>query len=202
MLELSSFSDYLISAVVGFVLAILIVACAANSKSESDFGTDRTKENDDSEKIGSCIEDEVNQQRSVFENGGSFKFNADQTASKLAPIQKLLGLSDEQIRTAIDQTNFEMSSDEFQDELKNDASDASQALNEFRANEILDIIVYVGGTILIIYFFNSFSEGDFGRMLAGLFPAEASAIKTMLSHIQRYFFTDGNDSEVDNRWDL
>ncbi len=88
---------------------------------------------------------------------------------KLAPVQNILGLSDDQMGTAINNTNEQLANS--LDSSKLDVSD--------NLNSLVDGFVFLVGVAFCCYAINVFTHGDFGRMLAGLFPVEAESLKAM-----------------------
>ena len=95
------------------------------------------------------------------------QINEKYAMDKLAPVQNLLGLSDEQMGKAIKDTNNEILKS--RDTAPLDASD--------NLNSLVDGFVFLVGICFGCYAINVFTHGDFGRMVAGMFPAEVSALK-------------------------
>jgi hypothetical protein len=99
--------------------------------------------------------------------------NEEHAKKKLAKLQHLLGLTDEQMSEAIKETNREIA----QDPSKLDASD-----NLARS---VDAVVLIAGLLFASYALNVYSHGDLGRMVLGMFPAELKALG-MAEYLEKF----------------
>jgi hypothetical protein len=90
--------------------------------------------------------------------------NEEYAKKKLAPLQNLLGLTDEQMSKAIKDTN---------NEIAHDPSSLDASDNLARS---VDVVVLIAGLLFCFYALNVYSHGDLGRMVLGMFPAELRAL--------------------------
>lgn len=91
--------------------------------------------------------------------------NESHAMKKLAPLQNLLGLSDEQMSKVIQETNAEIA----QDPSTLDAADS--------LSRSVDLFVFLCALLFGFYAINVWTHGDLGRMLLGFFPVEAASLK-------------------------
>lgn len=153
-------SEYYLSAVVGLVASIIIIKLGS--------GPAAFKFKDDEE------DDQEETKRSTRVDGNSVdvvntatQINKTYAMKKLVPVQNLLGLSDDQMGTAIENTNEQLAQ----------SVDTSQLDVSDNLNRLVDGFVFLVGVAFCCYAINVFSQGDFGRMMAGLFPEEAESLK-------------------------
>mmetsp|Transcript_22337 Transcript_22337/g.37367 ORF Transcript_22337/g.37367 Transcript_22337/m.37367 type:complete len:282 (-) Transcript_22337:650-1495(-) len=108
--------------------------------------------------------------------------NAEHAMKKLAPYQKLLGLTDAQMKEAIDKTNKEIREEsQHLYNIRNGGSDtATLAAVEYDwatlASKMLDILILLLGVLFGFMALNTFTKGDFGRMLTAMFPREMESL--------------------------
>ena len=149
-------SEYFISAVVGLLFSLALIKLGS--------GPALLNFKDDEDETPNSIND----QSAPSETSGVVpQINKKYAMKKLAPVQNILGLSDDQMGKAIKDTNDEILKSH--DSAPLDASD--------NMNSIVDGFVFLVGICFGCYAINVFTQGDFGRMVAAVFPAEVSALK-------------------------
>lgn len=154
-------SEYFFSAVIGLLVSVALVKLGSGpavfnfKDDEDDAPTPEPRAASPSDAATPAVDDVVPQ------------INEKYAMDKLAPVQNLLGLSDEQMGKAIKDTNNEILKS--RDTSPLDASD--------NLNSLVDGFVFLVGVCFGCYAINVFTHGDFGRMVAGMFPAEVSALK-------------------------
>lgn len=154
-------SEYFYSAVIGLLASVVLIKAGSgpavfNFKDDEDEAPPPQPENETPNQPATPVEDEVIPQ-----------INEKYAMEKLSPVQNLLGLSDDQMGKAIKDTNAEILKS--RDSAPLDASD--------NLNSLVDGFVFLVGICFGCYAINVFTQGDFGRMVAGMFPAEVSALK-------------------------
>jgi len=160
-------NEYYVSAVIGLVVSIILIKLGSGPAvfKFTDDEEDDHKENDNTKATTSKLV-EGDSQEAV---DATPQINKTYAMKKLAPVQNILGLSDDQMGTAINNTNEQLANS--LDSSKLDISD--------NLNSLVDGFVFLVGVAFCCYTINVFTHGDFGRMLAGLFPVEAESLKSM-----------------------
>lgn len=93
------------------------------------------------------------------------KINEERALEKLAPMKNIFGLSNEQLRQAIRETNDQI------------AKDPAQLDGSDGATRLVDGIVLVAALLFFFYALNVFTRGDLGRMVLAMFPSEVASLK-------------------------
>jgi len=155
-------SEYFYSAAIGLLVSVALIHLGSGpavlnfKDDEDDAPVVPTSVSESSQEPAPPVTDDVVPQ-----------INEKYAMEKLAPVQNLLGLSDDQMGKAIKDTNNEILKS--RDTAPLDASD--------NLNGLVDGFVFLVGICFGCYAINVFTHGDFGRMVAGMFPAEVSALK-------------------------
>ena len=160
-------NEYYVSAAIGLVVSIIFIKLGSGPAlfKFTDDDEDTPNGNDEIKATASKL-DEGDSQEAV---NAAPQINKTYAMKKLAPVQNILGLSDDQMGTAINTTNEQLANS--LDSSKLDVSD--------NLNSLVDGFVFLVGVVFCCYAINVFTHGDFGRMLAGLFPVEAESLKVM-----------------------
>ena len=164
-------NDYVYSALAGLLISVAIIKFGSgpavfNFKDEEEIDLKKDKE----DSTQAAIAKEIPSQPKDVDTPSNEelpKINEEYALKKLAPIQNFLGLSDEQMGRAIEDTNEEIV--RMRDTSQLDISD--------NLNGIIDGIVFIVGIAFGCYAINIFTQGDFGRMVAAMFPDEVKSLK-------------------------
>ncbi len=161
MTATQSYMELMVSAGIGIVISALIITVgnAKSGKTSKDV-TEDTKENDH---ISNDDDDK------------SIVINEDKFVEKTKKLQKLLGLSEEQVHEVLKETNKN---------LKN-SKQGSVPEDEISWFSMLDTLVFLVFIGCLFYSINLLSHGDFGRVLLGLFPKEFESLN-LTKFIQNY----------------
>lgn len=157
-------SEFYFSAAVGLVASIILIKLGSGPavfkfNDDDEDNLEVPTQSHSSETVGAVsLEDVVEEVPQI---------NKSYAMKKLAPVQNILGLSDDQMGKVIQDTNEQLVK----------SPDTSQLDVADNLNRLVDGFVFLVGIIFCCYAINVFSHGDFGRMLAGLFPIEADSLK-------------------------
>ena len=126
--------------------------------------------------------------------------NPEKTAEKMAPLQRMLGLTDEQMMEAIHNTNSEIvdlntpstqqpsnlpcsgspsttsGASGSHPKIFKTTKDSLNALPTDDLNAYLDFFVYASVAIAAVYILSTSTDTDFYRALKGIFPTELSSV--------------------------
>ena len=91
------------------------------------------------------------------------QLNEDNLVMKSAKIQKVLGLSEDDIRQAVRVTNLQLKSGKLEQDV-------------FTFAKCFRWLIFIGISVGGMYTLNYYSQGDFARILSGLFPREFEAL--------------------------
>lgn len=96
--------------------------------------------------------------------------NKERVLQKSEAFQKMLNITPEQVSEAVDMTNAE---------IEEEANAGRMSIEEgvTGALKVMDIFVYGGFVVFLFVSFNYWSNGDFGRMVNGMFPAETKSLR-------------------------
>lgn len=86
----------------------------------------------------------------------------EERVSKSKKLQKLLGLNDVELKKALTSSRNSRSEDDSTD---NDTSSLSFC-------RVVELFLYIALVLLLFFIVNVFTQGDFGRVLVGIFPVE------------------------------
>lgn len=157
--------DIIFSVVFGGILSLVIITNGSSKKAiekRSDTETEVDVNDGVSSKILATQIPLINES----------KFN-----QKSKKFQELIGLSEEQIHTAVELTNNSIKVGDVRSE------------DDVTWFSILDSLIFVSLICFSLYFINVVSHGDFGRMLLALFPKEFESLK-LTEYIRNYHLHD------------
>ena len=166
MIDLLPHADFIYSAIIGVVISIALIKLGSGPAL---FPTSIADDSSLSTDV-----DVVPSQVSVpgIEYVPVTEINKNYALKKLAPIQNILGLSKEQMEEAINSTNNEM-----KESCANTLDTAAKLDAASNMSSITDTVVLLVGLLFGFYVINTFSHGDFGRMIYGMFPDELDSLK-------------------------
>ncbi len=161
------YNEIVLSCVIGIVLSVVIIYFGTRSK------TPHLKADDD------CPKDAFNN----TQHEKQLKINEAVFIKKSKKLQELFGVSEAQVHQAIQETN---------ENISNKSIKNGNELNDYEFNwfGLLDTIVFVGFICCAFFAINSFSHGEFGRILLGMFPKEFESLKMTQYLEQQHIPTD------------
>ena len=161
-------NDLIISSLLGVGLFVVIFYYNKNSNKKIIHNNEEGKDNKvDNNNDNNKENEETNEEKELKLKNNELldkylnESNDDDIVKKTQFLQKKFGVSEADIKNAIKQT-------------RKDLNDK----NSFNMDEsisiwkIVDWIVYIILIVAACYFFNVSTKGDFGRVLAGMFPRE------------------------------
>lgn len=104
-----------------------------------------------------------------------YLLNEDKVLKSTLRLRKVLGMSEEQIREAVQLTNTEIAEGKIPQSFH----------DEISWFKIFDILMFVSLLIVLGLFLNVATRGEFGRVLVGFFPKEFESLK-LKDYLQRY----------------
>lgn len=165
------YTEYAISAAIGLVISIVIIKAGSGPalfKIEDDESSGLSS--DSAEPSSAPVNQiPIDQKIPII--------NEEYAKKKLAPMQNMLGLTDEQMSTAIKDTNEQIGK----------TSDMSQLDSGDTLNSIVDGVVLLVAIAFGCYAVNVFTRGDFGRILAAMFPVEMDSLK-LKDYLEKFHF--------------
>lgn len=167
-------TEFAISALIGLVVSILLINVGSGPAL---FKDDEEEEVNDSTTVASKTAEEHLNSSAASTELSLPVINEEYAKKKLAPMQIILGLSDEQMSTAIKDTNKQIS----------ESTDTTQLDGSDNLNSFVDGFVIFAALIFGFYVINVFSHGDFGRMLSAMFPVEIDSLK-LKDYLEKFHF--------------
>jgi hypothetical protein len=175
--------DFVLSIVVGGLLSFVLIH----------FGSKKTVVSEKVKEIFEGTNSEENDESKVSKEEQTVFINEQSFIEKTKKIQKVLGLTEEQIKEAIKETN-----DQLKKGVSNDVVEDS-----FSWASVMDGCVILFVVIAVCQSINIMTHGDFARAMAGFFPNEVESIKVatdrfknMLKIISSHIQTVSNHFEL------
>eukprot|EP01041_Mallomonas_annulata_P014719 gene14719-31291_t len=168
--------DLIISSLIGLILAGgIIIFLSRNPGKPFDYSTGEYIDLYSTQNSEKSEGNENNENDVGLDLSESIqRISEEDLLKKTASLQKFLGLSEDDIRHAVRKTNKEL-----------DTGIIEQ--DNVSWSKIFDWILFIVALCIIGYFANKQTNGDIGRVLAGLFPREFETlgIKKQMEEVSR-----------------
>lgn len=155
---IETYEDFVLSIVFGGLLSFVLINFGSKktviSEAVAGFFNGISNEQDDDKSV------KPEEEETVYINGQNF-------IKKTKSIQKVLGISEDQIKEAVEETNNELKQG-IQINVPEDSFSWASVMDGF-------VILFV--VAAIFQSINVMTKGDFARVMAGLFPKEADSMK-------------------------
>lgn len=172
-MSFASVHDFVISAVIGGILSVALIHFGSKETKVSAKVREYFQADDDADKNNeSTVGSATDEQEKVLINEENF-------LEKSKGFRSVFGLSEEQIKDAIKETNEELKREK---KPYSTDDDGSMSWSSF-----MDMIVFLVVIVAICQAVNTMTRGDFARAMAGLLPAEAESIKLMMDKLTKMF---------------
>lgn len=158
-------NDLIISSLLGVGVFIVIFYCNNKSIMKTNVNNDeevKDNKNDTNDTNETNEEKELRLKNNELLDKYLNESNDENLIKKTQFLQKKFGVSEDDIKKAIKQTRNEL----------NDKKGFSNMDESISIWKMIDWFVYIVLIFGACYFFNVSTKGDFGRVLAGMFPRE------------------------------